>query len=369
MATVALNNISKSFDDTQVLNNINLSIEDQEFIVFVGPSGCGKTTLLRIIAGLEEASEGQVIIDGVDVSTAHPVDRGISMVFQSYALYPHLSVFENIAFPLRVAKVPEAELNQRVEHAANILQLTNRLHHKPGQLSGGQRQRVAIGRSIVRNPKVFLFDEPLSNLDAALRGDMRVELASLHQDLNATMIYVTHDQVEAMTMADKIVVLCGGNVEQFGTPMELYHHPKTQFVAGFIGQPNMNFIAATRTAGTETTCTINADGLGALTLPVDARNGNNGDHVCLGIRPEDLSLATSDQGFDMHVKVLERLGGSAIAYGTINGESNRDQSFKAVLPGDVQVSPGQQIRLRVDPDKCHLFTDQGTAMRRLKAEV
>ncbi|MBT7331051.1 MAG: ABC transporter ATP-binding protein, partial [Oceanospirillaceae bacterium] len=200
MATVALQNISKSFDDTQVLNNINLSIEDREFIVFVGPSGCGKTTLLRIIAGLEEASEGQIIIDGEDVSSAHPVDRGISMVFQSYALYPHLSVFENIAFPLRVAKVPEAELNQRVEHAANILQLTNRLQHKPGQLSGGQRQRVAIGRSIVRNPKVFLFDEPLSNLDAALRGDMRVELASLHQDLNATMIYVTHDQVEAMTM-------------------------------------------------------------------------------------------------------------------------------------------------------------------------
>ncbi|HCH23668.1 MAG TPA: ABC transporter ATP-binding protein, partial [Oceanospirillaceae bacterium] len=244
MATVALKNICKSFDDTQVLNNINLSIDDQEFIVFVGPSGCGKTTLLRIIAGLEEATEGQIIIDGDDVSNAHPVDRGISMVFQSYALYPHLSVFENIAFPLRVAKIPEAELNQRVEHAANILQLTNRLQHKPGQLSGGQRQRVAIGRSIVRNPKVFLFDEPLSNLDAALRGDMRVELANLHQDLNATMIYVTHDQVEAMTMADKIVVLNAGSVEQFGSPMELYHHPRTKFVASFIGQPNMNFIAA-----------------------------------------------------------------------------------------------------------------------------
>jgi multiple sugar transport system ATP-binding protein len=369
MATVALQNISKSFDDTQVLNNINLSIEDREFIVFVGPSGCGKTTLLRIIAGLEEASEGQIIIDGEDVSSAHPVDRGISMVFQSYALYPHLSVFENIAFPLRVAKVPEAELNQRVEHAANILQLTNRLQHKPGQLSGGQRQRVAIGRSIVRNPKVFLFDEPLSNLDAALRGDMRVELASLHQDLNATMIYVTHDQVEAMTMADKIVVINGGNVEQFGTPMELYHHPETQFVAGFIGQPNMNFISSTRTASTATNCSIKADGIGALTLPVSSCVGKEGDSLCLGIRPEDLSLTSSGQGFEMQVKVLERLGGSAIAYGTINSQVSGEQSFKAVLPGDVQVSPGQHIHLQVNPDKCHLFTSQGDAMHRLKAEV
>jgi len=373
MATVALKNICKSFDDTQVLNNINLSIDDQEFIVFVGPSGCGKTTLLRIIAGLEEATEGQIIIDGDDVSNAHPVDRGISMVFQSYALYPHLSVFENIAFPLRVAKIPEAELNQRVEHAANILQLTNRLQHKPGQLSGGQRQRVAIGRSIVRNPKVFLFDEPLSNLDAALRGDMRVELANLHQDLNATMIYVTHDQVEAMTMADKIVVLNAGSVEQFGSPMELYHHPRTKFVASFIGQPNMNFIAATRTASDTTSCSIDADDLGALTLPVTPLEGNYGDPVCLGIRPEDLTLATGREGdaggFIMKVKVLERLGGSAIAYGSIKSQASDSQSFKAVLLGDVQVAPGEEIRLHVEPSKCHLFTDQGIAMRRLKAEV
>jgi multiple sugar transport system ATP-binding protein len=369
MATVALNNISKSFDDTQVLCNINLAIEDREFIVFVGPSGCGKTTLLRIIAGLEEATEGQVFIDGKDVSTAHPVDRGISMVFQSYALYPHLTVFENIAFPLRVAKVPEVELNERVENAANILQLTNRLQHKPGQLSGGQRQRVAIGRSIVRNPKVFLFDEPLSNLDAALRGDMRVELATLHQDLKATMIYVTHDQVEAMTMADKIVVLNGGNIEQYGTPMEVYHHPKTQFVAGFIGQPNMNFIAAIRTSSDENSCSIEADGLGPMTLPVSASVGQPNDVLCLGIRPEDLMLASSDQGFNMYVKVLERLGGSAIAYGTINSQSNGEQPFRAVLPGDVQVIPGQQLHLQVDPNKCHLFDEQGNAMRRLKAEV
>ena len=242
MATLDLNNISKSFDNTKVLHDIELSIKDKEFVVFVGPSGCGKSTLLRIIAGLEEATNGSVIIDGQDVSSAHPVDRGISMVFQSYALYPHLSVFENIAFPLRVAKMPEAELRDRVARASDILQLNDKLKLKPGQLSGGQRQRVAIGRSIVREPKIFLFDEPLSNLDAALRGDMRVELSQLHRDLQATMVYVTHDQIEAMTMADRIVVLNNGRVEQFGTPMELYHHPATKFVASFIGQPNMNFL-------------------------------------------------------------------------------------------------------------------------------
>ncbi|MDP6094317.1 MAG: ABC transporter ATP-binding protein, partial [SAR324 cluster bacterium] len=202
-----------------------------------GPSGCGKTTLLRIIAGLEEATNGEIEIDGVNVSSAHPIESGISMVFQSYALYPHLNVFENIAFPLRVAKLPKLEIEKLVMRAAETLQLTDRLKFKPGQLSGGQRQRVAIGRSIVRNPKVFLFDEPLSNLDAALRGEMRVELAKLRKSLDATMIYVTHDQVEAMTMADRIVVLSEGKVEQFGTPMELYHRPKTKFVAGFIGHP------------------------------------------------------------------------------------------------------------------------------------
>jgi len=210
MATVSLKSIKKSFDSTQVLFDINLDIEDKEFIVFVGPSGCGKTTLLRIIAGLEEATNGEIEIDGIEVSDAHPIERGISMVFQSYALYPHLNVFENIAFPLRVAKLPKAEIENLVMRAAETLQLTDRLNFKPGQLSGGQRQRVAIGRSIVRQPKVFLFDEPLSNLDAALRGEMRVELAKLHKSLDATMIYVTHDQVEAMTMADRIVVLSEG---------------------------------------------------------------------------------------------------------------------------------------------------------------
>jgi ABC-type sugar transport system ATPase subunit len=346
MATVALQNISKSFDDTQVLNNINLSIEDREFIVFVGPSGCGKTTLLRIIAGLEEASEGQIIIDGEDVSSAHPVDRGISMVFQSYALYPHLSVFENIAFPLRVAKVPEAELNQRVEHAANILQLTNRLQHKPGQLSGGQRQRVAIGRSIVRNPKVFLFDEPLSNLDAALRGDMRVELASLHQDLNATMIYVTHDQVEAMTMADKIVVLNGGHVEQVGSPLDLYDRPKNRFVASFIGSPSMNLLNGEVTALKGGFATIMLAG-STLDIPA-SKELAVGKRISLGIRPEHLKL--SDVGLRAKARVVEPTGSE------IHGIFQfQDQEITAVFRERHALAPGDEVFLEIQPDKVHIF--------------
>ena len=240
MSTLTLENVTKSFGQTEVLSAINLAVSDGEFVVFVGPSGCGKSTLLRIIAGLEDQTGGRVLIGGADVTGKEPIDRGIAMVFQSYALYPHLTVFENIAFPLRLQKLPKEETRQRVEAAAATLDLMDRLDHKPSQLSGGQRQRVAIGRAIVRNPKVFLFDEPLSNLDASLRGAMRVELSELHEKLATTMVYVTHDQIEAMTMADRIVVLNGGHVEQFGSPMELYHRPSTRFVAGFIGQPGMN---------------------------------------------------------------------------------------------------------------------------------
>ncbi|MCP4790173.1 MAG: sn-glycerol-3-phosphate ABC transporter ATP-binding protein UgpC [Gammaproteobacteria bacterium] len=362
MATVALQNINKCFNETQVLDNINLDIKDKEFIVFVGPSGCGKTTLLRIIAGLEEASEGAIIIDNQDVSNSHPIDRGISMVFQSYALYPHLSVFENIAFPLRVAKLPEPELRQRVQEAASVLQLENRLDHKPGELSGGQRQRVAIGRSIVRNPKVFLFDEPLSNLDAALRGDMRVELAKLHHRLNATMIYVTHDQVEAMTMADRIVVLNDGKVEQYGSPMELYHHPKTLFVANFIGQPNMNFLTCQPLHHIEDSLTIDVSGYGHLTLPVHTTGANLGSSIELGIRPEDIQLTDHGEGFTMHIDVIEQLGGSTIAHGQVN-----DKDFCAVLPGDANIKPGGEIKLAINASKCHIFDADGKAMRRLQS--
>ncbi len=361
MATLDLCNISKSFGAAQVLHDISLAIEDKEFVVFVGPSGCGKSTLLRIIAGLEEATEGQIVIGGEDVSAAHPVDRGISMVFQSYALYPHLSVFENIAFPLRVQKMPMPELTERVQKAADILQLTDKLQLKPGQLSGGQRQRVAIGRSIVRNPKVFLFDEPLSNLDAALRGDMRVELSQLHSDLDATMVYVTHDQVEAMTMADRIVVLNAGKVEQFGTPLELYHHPKTKFVASFIGQPNMNLIPATVQGTDGNGVTVEMEGGTRLTLPVDTTGVAKGDSVEVGIRPENVTLGGA--ALDVAVNVVERLGGLSITYGKLAGGTR----FCASLPGNAAVAQGGAITLGVDPADCHVFDARGDVLRRTAA--
>lgn len=360
MATLDLKNISKSFGQAKVLHDINLAIHDKEFVVFVGPSGCGKSTLLRIIAGLEETTSGQILIDDLDVSHADPVDRGISMVFQSYALYPHLSVYENIAFPLRVQKMKQAELDVQVKKAAEILQLTDKLQLKPGQLSGGQRQRVAIGRSIVRKPKLFLFDEPLSNLDAALRGDMRIELSQLHRDLDATMVYVTHDQVEAMTMADRIVVLNGGRVEQFGTPMELYHHPATKFVAGFIGQPNMNFLPATVTQVTDASLSVDLHCGGSLTLPVQAGSTPIGTEVEVGIRPEDISMG---DGITMDVRVLERLGGVTIAYGKLSDGSN----FCASLDGVAPAQEGAPLALSIAPDTCHVFTHNGAALPRLNA--
>jgi multiple sugar transport system ATP-binding protein len=361
MATLDLLSISKSFGAAKVLHDISLAIEDKEFVVFVGPSGCGKSTLLRIIAGLEEATAGQVMIGGNDVSAAHPVDRGISMVFQSYALYPHLSVYENIAFPLRVQKMDQASLNESVHRAADILQLTDKLQLKPGQLSGGQRQRVAIGRSIVRNPKVFLFDEPLSNLDAALRGDMRVELSQLHRNLDATMVYVTHDQVEAMTMADRIVVLNGGRVEQFGTPMELYHHPKTKFVASFIGQPNMNLVPATVEGADANSIKVALSGGHQMSLPVDGSTVNKGDKVEVGIRPEHVALGSN--GLDVAVNVLERLGGVSITYGTV-GDGTR---FCASLPGDARITEGGAISLGVAPEDCHVFDAAGDVLQRKSA--
>jgi multiple sugar transport system ATP-binding protein len=348
MATLDLQTITKSFGSAQVLTGIDLAIRDKEFVVFVGPSGCGKSTLLRIIAGLEAATTGRIVIDGVDVSAAAPVDRGIAMVFQSYALYPHLSVFENIAFPLRVARLPEPEVKAKVARAANILQLTEKLALKPGQLSGGQRQRVAIGRSIVRNPKVFLFDEPLSNLDAALRGEMRVELSALQRDLDATMIYVTHDQIEAMTMAHRIVVLNQGRIEQFGTPMELYHHPATKFVATFIGQPNMNLVPATVVGNDSDGLTVEFPGGTRMTLPVDPGPTHKGEPVDVGIRPENLVLG---QGLTMRLRVLERLGGTAIAY----GQMADGLKICAALPGDATVHEGEDVGLTFAPADAHVF--------------
>lgn len=333
MATLDLNNISKSFGETKVLYDIQLSIRDKEFVVFVGPSGCGKSTLLRIIAGLEEATNGSVVIDGENVSLAHPVDRGISMVFQSYALYPHLSVFENIAFPLRVAKMPEAELKERVARAADILQLNDKLKLKPAQLSGGQRQRVAIGRSIVREPKIFLFDEPLSNLDAALRGDMRVELSQLHRDLQATMVYVTHDQIEAMTMADKIVVLQAGVIEQVGSPMELYDKPCNKFVAGFIGSPKMNFLE-----GSE------ADKYNAHTI---------------GVRPEHISISKTKGQLVGTVGVVEHLGSDTYLH--VSCENSNEQM---IVRADANngFKYGDKIHLTLDIKNIHRFNNHGVCI-------
>ncbi len=360
MATLNLQNITKSFGTASVLQGIDLAIQDQEFVVFVGPSGCGKSTLLRIVAGLELATSGRIVIDGADVSALAPVDRDIAMVFQSYALYPHLTVFENIAFPLRVQKMPEAELRTRVGKAAGTLQLTEKLGLKPGQLSGGQRQRVAIGRSVVRNPKVFLFDEPLSNLDAALRGDMRVELSQLHRDLSATMVYVTHDQIEAMTMAHRIVVLNAGRVEQFGTPMELYHHPATHFVATFIGQPNVNLVPATVLGTDGNGLAVELDGGVPMTLPVETNTAKKADRVEIGTRPENAALGA---GLSMKVRVLERLGGVSITYGNLpNG-----RRFCAALPGDAAVTEGASIGRSVNPADCHVFDAKGIVMRRRMA--
>ena len=288
MGSVSLSNIKKSFGALQVIKGIDLSIEDGEFCVFVGPSGCGKSTLLRIISGLDEQSSGRIEIDGSDVSGAEPSERGIAMVFQSYALYPHLSVRDNIGFGLSLTRMQKAEISKRVEGVAEILQLSALLDRKPKALSGGQRQRVAIGRAIIRNPKVFLFDEPLSNLDAALRAQMRMELTDLHKRLGTTMIYVTHDQVEAMTMADKIVILNGGFIEQVGTPMELYNHPKTAFVAGFIGSPKMNLLE------------------GEVAKEYGCRT--------FGIRPEHIMISTEAGKWKSVVRHIERLGAESVIY-------------------------------------------------------
>jgi multiple sugar transport system ATP-binding protein len=282
MGSITLQKVSKVFGEAKVIPSIDLDIKDGEFVVFVGPSGCGKSTLLRLIAGLEDVSDGKIVIDGKDATEKAPSERGLAMVFQSYALYPHMSVRNNIAFPLKMANVDKAEIDRKVADAARVLNLTDYLERKPRQLSGGQRQRVAIGRAIVRQPSAFLFDEPLSNLDAALRVNMRLEISELHQQLKTTMIYVTHDQVEAMTMADKIVVLNRGNIEQVGSPLELYHKPRNLFVAGFIGSPKMNFVKSQYAAQ-----------FGAHTI---------------GVRPEHVLLSTESGDWKGKVMVAEHLG-------------------------------------------------------------
>ena len=359
MSTVTLKNIRKSYGAVEIIKGVDLQIEDREFCVFVGPSGCGKSTLLRMIAGLEEITSGDLLIDGARVNDVPPAERGLAMVFQSYALYPHMTVADNMAFSLRLAGVPKEERMRKVTEAANVLHLGPLLERKPKDLSGGQRQRVAIGRAIVRKPKVFLFDEPLSNLDAALRVNMRIELARLHEELAATMIYVTHDQVEAMTMADKIVVLQGGIVEQAGTPLELYHHPRNLFVAGFIGSPKMNFLPVTVNAVDQAGATVQLPGGGTVTVPVQPGRLRPGDAVTLGVRPEHLQ-PSGDGELVSEVTVVERLGGETFLYTQLaSGEMMVVQA-----DGEIPTRAHERIAVKLNPVTCHLFDGSGLAVER-----
>lgn len=359
MGQLYLNKVRKHYGHFEVIKGVTLDIRDGEFVVFVGPSGCGKSTLLRMIAGLDDTTDGDIVIDGEKVNHLPPVKRGIAMVFQSYALYPHMTVFENIAFPLRVEKMDERKLTEKVEAVAKVLQLDQRLQQRPGMLSGGQRQRVAIGRAIVREPKIFLFDEPLSNLDAALRSDMRIELTKLHRQLKATMIYVTHDQVEAMTMADRIVVLSGGDVAQVGPPLELYHKPANLFVAGFIGNPKMNFIPVTCTAVSSDGVTVSVDGR-PLLVPVTPRAGLEGQQLTLGIRPEHISLSGGDVRMMMTPTVIERLGVNTVAYSNLAG----GEAFCALLNGSAPLRVEQPTPVGFDAADCHLFDADGLSLPR-----
>jgi len=360
LGQLLLNKVQKFYGDYEVLKGVQLDVKNGEFVVFVGPSGCGKSTLLRMIAGLDATSAGDIVINGVRVNDLPPVKRGIAMVFQSYALYPHMTVFENIAFPLRVEKMEEEKLKAKVENAARILHLEQRLQQKPGMLSGGQRQRVAIGRAIVREPKIFLFDEPLSNLDAALRSDMRIELAKLHRQLKATMIYVTHDQVEAMTMADRIVVLDSGNIAQTGAPLELYHKPANQFVAGFIGNPKMNFLPVTCKSVSSAGVEVDYYGQTAV-LPVMPRDGMAGKTLTLGIRPEHIQLNGGDIVFTVTPTVIERLGANTVAYASLDGGA---ENFCAMLPGSVGIRADAPVATGINAADCHLFDETGIAFER-----
>jgi multiple sugar transport system ATP-binding protein len=333
MGSILLKNVSKVFGEHAVIPDIDLSIDDGEFVVFVGPSGCGKSTLLRLIAGLEDVSGGEILIDGRNATELPPAKRGLAMVFQSYALYPHMTVYNNIGFPLKMAGESKDAIDKKVREAARVLNLSNYLDRRPGQLSGGQRQRVAIGRAIVRQPSAFLFDEPLSNLDAALRGTMRIEISELHQQLKTTMIYVTHDQVEAMTMADKIVVLNAGRIEQVGSPLELYRSPQNLFVAGFIGSPQMNLLtgeeAAKRQAAT------------------------------VGVRPEHVRLSKSEGEWGGTVGVAEHLGSDTL----LHVDAGKIGPITVRTNGEVEVKHGEKVFMTPDPQRIHRFDAEGQAIR------
>ncbi|WP_194400778.1 maltose/maltodextrin ABC transporter ATP-binding protein MalK [Klebsiella variicola] len=383
MASVQLRNVTKAWGDVVVSKDINLEIQDGEFVVFVGPSGCGKSTLLRMIAGLETVTSGDLFIGDTRMNDVPPAERGIGMVFQSYALYPHLSVAENMSFGLKLAGAKKEVINQRVTQVAEVLQLAHLLERKPKALSGGQRQRVAIGRTLVAEPSVFLLDEPLSNLDAALRVQMRIEISRLHKRLARTMIYVTHDQVEAMTLADKIVVLDAGRVAQVGKPLELYHYPADRFVAGFIGSPKMNFLPVKVTATAIDQVQVELPNRQQVWLPVDSANVQVGANMSLGIRPEHL-LPSDIANMSLGIRP-EHLLPSDIADVTLEGEVQvveqlgHETQIHIQIPAIRQnlvyrqndvvlVEEGATFAIGLPPERCHLFREDGTACRRLHKE-
>ena len=349
MAHLELSRVVKRFDSTTILHGIDLRVEDGEFVVFVGPSGCGKSTLLRVISGLESPTSGDILIDGINVNAVSAAHRGCAMVFQSYALYPHMTVYDNMAFGLENLGEDKAQIQAKVQSAAAQLRLQDLLQRKPTQLSGGQRQRVAIGRAIVRQPKLFLFDEPLSNLDAELRVSMRSELRELHTRLQATMVYVTHDQVEAMTLADRIVVLRDGKIEQVGTPLALYNRPANVFVAGFIGSPRMNFFPAE----------VLRQSAGSLLPPANAHT--------VGLRPEHVLLDEAGP-LEYRVQQVEQMGSTSLLRGTLAGRTNESQTpahFEVVSNGQTSVKAGQTVRLSMPPAALHFFDEQGARLQEL----
>ena len=365
MAEVVLTGVEKTFGQVRVIRDVDLRIGEGEFCVFVGPSGCGKSTLLRLIAGLEDVTSGTIRIGGRDVTRLPPARRGVAMVFQSYALYPHMTVAENITFGLKTARMDRGATERRLKRAVGVLQLDALLDRKPAQLSGGQRQRVAIGRAIVRDPKVFLFDEPLSNLDAALRTQMRIEIGTLHRDLGATMIYVTHDQVEAMTMADTIVVLNAGRVEQIGAPLDLYEHPANLFVAGFLGSPRMNFLDTQVEEVSGNLAQIALPGQAGLSLPMTDNALKAGAPVVLGIRPEDILIGGGGEAqLTGTVKVAEHLGAETILHLHCAGVP-----LVVRTPGPARAAPGEAMTVGIPASACHLFSPDGPAILDRRAGI
>lgn len=359
MIKLKLDNVNKQLGGMQILRDVNLEIAAGEFVVFVGPSGCGKSTLLRLIAGLDSTCGGDLLIDGQRVNDLEPRERGVGMVFQSYALYPHMSVYDNISFGLKLAKTEKSTLRERVLKTAQILQLDKLLQRKPKELSGGQRQRVAMGRAMAREPDILLFDEPLSNLDASLRVQMRNEIARLHDRLGSTMIYVTHDQVEAMTLADKIVVLNGGQVEQVGSPRELYERPASRFVAGFLGSPKMNFLAVRLHACGESS-QVDTPFLGISSLPFDSSNLAAGTLLSMGVRPEHISLKAAEGAVGIVVTGVEYLGSETY----VHLEAGQDEPLICRCEVNAGWQAGDRVELQLDIDNLHLFDADGTALER-----